>query len=209
MAARIDSTPDAPTFLHGLPTALKAFMFARVAHREQRRESDAARFIIHPLEVASLLHNTGHPDHVVAAGILHDTIEDSAATVETIRARFGAEVAEIVEAMSEDSSIADFEERKAALRRQIGALGPDASAVYAADKVTKVRELRSRAARGEGVLDPQHASAQEKLGHYVASLAMLEQGSPEHPLVRQLRFELEILHGLPPRPDLLPIDPSG
>jgi (p)ppGpp synthase/HD superfamily hydrolase len=78
-----------PTFLRDLPLALRAFTLAREAHREQRRESNAAQFIVHPLEVASLLHNTGHGEDLVAAGIL-------------------------------------------------------------------VRELRSRATRGEGVLDPRH-----------------------------------------------------
>jgi hypothetical protein len=72
--------------------------------------------------------------------------------------------------------------------------------------VAAVRELRSRAARGEDVLDPQNVPAQAKLRHYRASLEMLEQITAEHPLVRQLRFELEILHALPPRPDLLTAD---
>jgi hypothetical protein len=57
----------------------------------------------------------------------------------------------------------------------------------------KVRELRSRATRGEDVLDSGNASAQAKLEHYRAGLEMLEQITAEHPLVRQLRFELEIL----------------
>ncbi len=78
--------------------------------------------------------------------------------------------------------------------------------MYAADKVAKVRELRSRATRGENVLDPDNPSGQDKLQHYLASLTMLEQITPEHPLVRQLRFELEILRALPPRPDLLSAD---
>jgi (p)ppGpp synthase/HD superfamily hydrolase len=58
MATVVDDT-SAPSFLRALPLALAAFSFARRAHAEQRRESDAARFITHPLEVASLLHNTG------------------------------------------------------------------------------------------------------------------------------------------------------
>lgn len=202
MAAEIDAT-GVPSFLRGLPLALAAFSFARQAHAEQRRESDAARFITHPLEVASLLHNTGHPERLVAAGILHDSVEDSPTTIDTIKARFGPELAAIVAAMTEDATIENFEQRKTSLRRQIAAFGPNASAVYAADKVAKVRELRSRATRGEHVLDPGNAPAHAKLQHYRASLEMLEQITAEHPLVRQLRFELEILHALPPRPDLL------
>jgi hypothetical protein len=144
MAPDIDDT-DVPSFLYALPLALAAFSLARRVHGEQRRESDAAQFIVHPLEVASLLHNTGHSERLVAAGILHDSLEDSATTIHTIRARFGSELAAIVAAMTEDAAIGDFERRKASLRRQIAAFGPDASAVYAADKVAKVRELRTRA----------------------------------------------------------------
>jgi (p)ppGpp synthase/HD superfamily hydrolase len=200
------SEPDierTPTFLAQLPVARRAFAFADTAHRQQRRESDAARFIIHPLEVASLLYTTGHSDPVVAAGILHDTIENTAVGRQDIQDRFGPRVADVVAAMTEDETIADFTERKASLRRQIAANGLEATAVYAADKIAKVRELRSRATRGEDVLDPERSDARAMLEHYLASLAMLEQITPEHPLVRQLRFELEMLNALPPRPDLL------
>jgi (p)ppGpp synthase/HD superfamily hydrolase len=195
-----------PSFLSEPPLAQQAYTLARDAHRRQRRTSDAARFIVHPLEVAALLHNTGHAEHLVVAGILHDTIEDTATTWLDIRASFGRGIAEIVAAMTEDPAIEDFQERKAALRQQIAAFGPEAAAVYAADKVAKVRELRSRATRGENVLDSDNRSGQDKLEHYLASLTMLEQINAQHPLVRQLRFELEILHALPLRPDLLAAD---
>jgi (p)ppGpp synthase/HD superfamily hydrolase len=192
--------------LSELPLARQAYTFASDAHRQQRRESDAARFIVHPLEVAALLHNTGHAEQLVAAGILHDTIEDTATSVPDIRARFGPEIAEIVATLTEDPTIEGFQQRKAALRQQIADFDSSATAVYAADKVAKVRELRSRATRGEDVLDPDNPAGQDKLEHYLASLAMLEQIKPEHPLVRQLRFELEMPRALPPRPDLLAAD---
>ena len=74
-----------PSFLSELPLARQAYTFAWEAHRGQRRESDAARFIAHPLEVASLLYNTGHAEPLVAAGILHDTVEDTDTTLADIR----------------------------------------------------------------------------------------------------------------------------
>lgn len=197
---------ELPSFLADLPLARRAYAFAKAAHHEQRRDSDAAQFIVHPLEVAAMLHHAGHTEPVVAAGILHDTVEKSQATVRNIESDFGTEIAAIVAAMTEDPDIEDFSARKASLREQIAAFGPHATAVYAADKVAKVRELRSRATRGEKVLDPGNHPAQDKLQHYLASLTMLEQISPEHPIVRQLRFELEILRALPPRPDLLAAD---
>ena len=55
-----------PTFIVDLPLAREALARARELHRGQHRESDRAPFILHPLEVAALLHNTGHPEHVVA-----------------------------------------------------------------------------------------------------------------------------------------------
>lgn len=182
-----------PTFVRTLPLTREALAAAGELHAGQRREVDGAPFVIHPLEVASLLYNTGHSDTVIAAGVLHDAVEDTAAEVADIERRFGAEVASLVAAMTEDPEVDDYAERKARLRRQIAAIGPEATAIYAADKVTKVRELRAQAAGDGGALEPS-----EKLEHYVASLEMLEQVTPEYPLVRQLRFELEMLHALPP-----------
>lgn len=192
----------APSFLDHLPEARAALAFAAKQHTGQRRESDEAPFIIHPLEVAALLHNTGHRQQVVAAGILHDTVEDAPASVEEIRRRFGGEIAELVAAMTEDASIDEFAPRKAALRHQIAAAGPDAASIYAADKVTKVRELRARLAARPELLQ-RDARERERLDHYSESLVTLEQITPDHPLVRQLRFELEALRALPPDSALL------
>jgi hypothetical protein len=73
----------------------------------------------------------------------------------------------------------------------------EAAAVLAADKVSKARELRlglSGGVLGDDVAD--------KLAHYWASLAMLEpKPGTRHPLIEQLRFELEALETLPPGRD--------
>ena len=189
-----------PTFMADLSLARAALAFARELHGGQRRASDEAPFILHPLEVAALLFNHGHSEPVVAAGILHDTVEGSAVELGEIRDRFGDEVARLVAAVTEDAAIEDAAERKAALRRQVAETGPEASSIYAADKVAKVREFRARLTVDPGLLarDP---SAQLKLDHYQESLLMLEELTPEHSLVRQLRFELEALRWLPPRSD--------
>ena len=72
--------------------------------------------------------------------------------------------------------------------------------IYAADKLSKLRELRIRLR-----VDPAfiiRREGQDKLDHYWASLAMLERALGEHPLVEQLRFELEAIRDLPPGPAL-------
>jgi hypothetical protein len=189
---------QAPSFVRRLPAVGKAYRFAARCHSGQRRESDEAAFIVHPLEVGALLDATGSPEHVIVAGVLHDVLEKTAATPQEIRRAFGSRIASLVLALTEDPAIEPFAARKAALRAQISAEGPAAGAISAADHVTKVRELRTRIAqaRGRGEADP--PDGERKLDHYVASLETLEGQIPEHPLVRQLRFELETLDALPP-----------
>jgi hypothetical protein len=185
-----------PSFVDRLPTTRRALEFAAARHRGQTRQADRAAFILHPLEVAHLLYGRDYPDHVVAAGVLHDVIEDTDAASEELERQFGQEVARIVCAVSEPPGGGSYRERKAGLRQRVAEASTDAAAVFAADKVAKARELRlglvSRSADGDGVLDP------EKLEHYWACLNLLEQRLDDSPLVRQLRFELEALDLLPP-----------
>jgi len=181
-----------PSFVDELPLTRRALEFAVARHGDQEREADRAPFILHPLEVAHLLHGRGRPDEVVAAGVLHDTVEDAHVTVEELRTHFGDRVARLVGAVTEPDREGSYSERKAALRTAVEDAEDDAVAIYAADKVAKVRELRMTLAAGGD-------APGQKLEHYEASLALLERRLPGHPLVRQLRFELEALELLPPR----------
>lgn len=187
-----------PPFVADLPLTRAAFAYAVALHDGQQRESDLAPFVLHPVEVAQLLHGRGFDDEVVAAGLLHDAIEDTDATADDLRDRFGDRVAELVTSLSDDPAIGDARERKRALREQVAHASAEAQAIYAADKVAKARELRATLAR-----DPQASadpSIQMRLEHYAASLELLEQVVPDLPLVAQLGFELWALRELPPPP---------
>ena len=186
-----------PSFVDSLPLTRRALEFAAERHRGQLREADEAAFILHPLEVAQLLRNRGYPDEIVAAGVLHDSLEDTDATPSELEELFGAGVARLVSAVSEPVGEGSWAERKARLRLSIAEAGPEAAAVYAADKVAMTRELRLTLARDwSAAASPGTA---DKLEHYWASLALLESILDHHPLVAQLRFELEALATLPPR----------
>src|SRR5262249_45077597 len=159
----------------------QAVEWARQLHARQRRDIDQAPFVVHPLEVASLLSSFAFDQEVVAAGVLHDSVEKTEASVNDVRERFGDRVAGIVAAVSEDASIAADGARRDALARQVAAGGPDAHAVYAADKVAKVRELRARAARDS----PDHPHVQLRVEHYEHALATLRAVAPGLPLVEK------------------------
>jgi (p)ppGpp synthase/HD superfamily hydrolase len=124
--------------------------------------------------------------------VLHDVLEDTDAERSELEARFGPDVAELVVAVSDDPAIEDHAERKAALRRQVARAGECAAAVFAADKVSKARELRVRVSRGRF-----ERRDRARIAHYEASLEMLSELIPGHELVDQLRMELEALHALP------------
>ena len=185
------------SFARDLPLTQAAIAFARAHHGGQRRSSDGAPFLLHPLEVASLLELAEYPDRVIAAGVLHDVLEDTDVQSAELEQRFGPDVATLVALLSDDPAIADEEDRKADVRERVRHAGGAALVIYAADKVSKVRELRMLLAGG---LDPELAAS--KLRRHEASLAMLEGESCDPRLVELLRFELEALRVLPPAPML-------
>ena len=174
------------SFLARMPISSRAAAWADAAHEGQKRQADGAPFMVHPYEVAMLLHATGYGDAVVAVGLLHDVVEKGGASVAEVRESFGAEIAADVTALTEDDGIADYHERKAALRRSVEEAREDVVAVFAADKVVKARELRLAAA-ADRLLAREVACKRE---HYVASLAVLDRRLPGHPLTDALRFEL-------------------
>ena len=182
-----------PSFVDELPATRLALEFAAARHTGQRRSGDLAPFILHPLEVAHLLRGRDYPDDVVAAGVLHDVIEDAGVTRGELEERFGPRVATLVSAVTEPSPEGTYRDRKARLRDAVAEADADAVAIYAADKVAKLRELRIVIAT-----TPDYEPDQEQLQHYWASLELLEERQSGDPLVRQLRFELEALALLPP-----------
>jgi (p)ppGpp synthase/HD superfamily hydrolase len=181
-----------PRFVRGLPQTTAALAYARQLHDGQRRQVDGAPFIAHPLEVATLLHSVGASDDVIAAGILHDALEKTTATRTGISKRFGRRVAALVAAVSEDDAIKGYARRKAALREQVARAGHDALLLFAADKLSKVRELR---------LGPTTSTQlrRRRLRHYRHCLGLLEEQLPGCQLVTELRAELETLPEAPAR----------
>jgi len=93
---------------------LRAAHFAARHHRRQKRKgSDAEPYINHPIAVADLIANVGRVTDALTltAALLHDTVEDTDATLGDIEREFGAEVRSIVAELTDDKSLPS-EERK-------------------------------------------------------------------------------------------------
>ena len=80
----------------------KAYNFAIKAHSSQKRASGDP-YSVHPIEVANILTDLKLDSATITTGLLHDTIEDTFATYETIKGEFGEEIAELVEGVTKIS----------------------------------------------------------------------------------------------------------
>jgi len=82
----------------------KAYNFALEAHQNQKRE-EGAPYIIHPVAVANILTDLKLDSATITTGLLHDTIEDTNITYETVRKEFGEEVANLVDGVTKISAL--------------------------------------------------------------------------------------------------------
>ena len=82
----------------------KAFDFAMNAHKNQKRKSGDP-FVIHPLAVANILSDLKLDSATIVTGLLHDTIEDTEATYQSVLKEFGKEVADLVDGVTKISAL--------------------------------------------------------------------------------------------------------
>jgi len=154
----------------------KAYEFAENAHMGQVRKSGETYFI-HPVSVASNLTDLMNDATSIAAGFLHDTVEDCPeVTLETIRAEFGDEVAQLVDGVTKLDKL-DFtnreEQQAESLRKMILAMSKDIRVVIIklADRLHNMRTLRFQAE------NRQRAIAHETLDIYAPLAHRLGMGS--------------------------------
>src|SRR6516225_4746946 len=123
----------------------KAYDYSLRHHQGQTRASGEP-YLVHPLEVASVLADMRMDTTAIAAGLLHDAVEDTAVTVDDIRNQFGEQVAHIVEGVTKISKIefASREEAQAeSVRKMVLAMVDDIRVVMIklADRLHNMRTL--------------------------------------------------------------------
>lgn len=166
----------------------RALAKAGAAHAGQVRSgSGGLPYIEHPRMVAALLARCGYPDPTLAAALLHDVVEDSDTTVADLRAEFGAEIAALVAALSDDESIASYRDRKDEHRARIARVDGDALAIYAADKLSNMTTLHGAiTAEGMRVAAEYKVPLRLKLEVWEDDAAMLAEAAPRLALLEPL-----------------------
>ena len=125
----------------------KAYNFAVKAHKNQKRASGDP-YSVHPIEVANILTDLKLDSATITTGLLHDTIEDTFATYETIKTEFGDEVAELVDGVTKISvfeNTADTNSKVENFRKLILATSKDIRVllVKIADRLHNMRTIKA------------------------------------------------------------------
>ena len=165
-----------------METVLQAVAFAAEKHRTQRRKDIETPFINHPIQLAYILVQADVEDpKILAAALLHDTIEDTDTTLDEIEIVFGHEVAHIVAECSDDKKQTKLE-RKQAQIDHAAKLSRAAKLVKLADKISNVSDI-------EGA-PPAGWSIERKREYFDWAKAVVDQMRGTHPGL-EARFDAE------------------
>ena len=122
---------------------LKAAHFAAKKHRDQRRkDEDASPYINHPISVAKIISEIGNVEdpEILAAALLHDTIEDTKTTQEELIDNFGEKVCSLVQEVTDDKTLSRLQRKQ----RQIDhakEISEGAALIKLGDKISNVTDI--------------------------------------------------------------------
>ena len=156
----------------------EAIIYATVMHQGKVRKFKGIPFILHPLEVAQILSTMTDDQEVIAAGILHDIVEDTDGTLSEIEKRFGQRVAFLVSSESEEEypgeeKSATWRRRKeGSLRVLQSSTDTGVKMLWLADKLANIRSLAQiYSETGEAMWQGLHQSDPEMQRWYYRSVA--------------------------------------
>jgi (p)ppGpp synthase/HD superfamily hydrolase len=177
-----------------------ALGYAARLHAEQVRKGTGVPYIAHLLAVTALALEYGADEETAIAALLHDAVEDQggAATLEAIRQRFGARVAEIVDGCS-DTDVTPkppWRARKEAYIAHVRVAPPDVRLVSAADKLHNARSiLADYRVLGDALWDRFTGGKAGTLWYYRALVDAFRAAGPS-PLVEELARVVDELAAL-------------
>ena len=142
----------------------RAIIFAVKAHHNSERREKGFPYIVHPMEAVEIVATITSDQELLAAAVLHDTVEDTDVTLEDIRHEFGDRVASIVEAES-DKNIEGVSETDTWMERKQTAIDRlrqaplDAKIVAMGDKLSNMRAIyRDYLTKGDSLWQIFHVS---------------------------------------------------
>lgn len=176
----------------------KAIVKAVLLHQGQTRKGDGTPFIAHPLAVALLLAPYTQDDEVLAAALLHDTLEDTPYTALELDRDFGTRIREMVQSVTIYNSQGDWEERKRIYLDRIASFSEGSRLICCGDKIHNLSTLAAALEEnGEIVWRKFGAPPQRLIWFHQEAYARLSQDW-SHPLLEGFAKALKRLVSLAP-----------
>lgn len=161
----------------------RAAKFAEQAHKGMFRKGTSIPYITHPLETALITAMMTDDEELIAAALLHDTVEDAGVTYRELQEQFGVRVARLVAEESEDKS-KSWLERKGCTLAHLKDADRDTKLLTLADKLSNIRSMaRDYILVGEGLWERFNVRQKELHAWYYTSMIELLRdldGMPEY-----------------------------
>lgn len=174
-------------------------------HRGQERRGSGVPYVQHVAAVALILDRLGFREEVVIAGLLHDAVEDTDATLEIVRAEFGGEVVDLVADCSEvkrddAGNERPWIDRKRDHLHSLSSAPVEARAIILADKLHNLVSIEIDLIEGCPIWSLFHAERDQVLRHYHESIELLSRGDPRlETLAERCREVLARVEAIPPK----------
>ena len=127
------------------PLINKAKMLAGKAHEGQFRKYSGMPYIVHPIEVATIVQSVDHTDEMIAAALLHDVVEDTDYSFEDIANEVSPKVAELVKGLTDVSNPQDGNRkiRKAIDKDHLAEQNAEVQTIYLADVISNSQDIKA------------------------------------------------------------------
>ena len=172
----------------------EALEFACRVHKNQYRKNpeDQIPFIHHPMMVALILQRAGFNAQVIAAGMLHDVLEDTTVTYRELETRFGPYIAGLVREVSEQDKKLPWEERKRRYIEHIKTAPDEAKAISVSDKIHNIQSILKTVKQGIDIWQVFKRGKDKQLERFKTLLSSLEPVW-RHPLLDELAAAIKQL----------------
>lgn len=145
----------------------RALAYATQQHKKQFRKGPGNEpYINHCIRVADELRSAGYDPKTVAAGILHDTVEDTSTTCKDLENLFGKKVADLVMTVTEKGENMTWGQRLVSYSKRVKKGLPSAKAISAADKIDNMTSMSDTLKSGFNIFQKMHAGPEQQIAKF-------------------------------------------
>lgn len=171
----------------------QAILFAVEHHAGAVRKTSSHPYIIHPLETMQILYSMKADMPLLTAAVLHDTVEDTDATLDEIYQKFGDHIGALVESHTEDKRLS-WTERKQHTIRMLPLASLEVKMMILADKVSNMRSIASDYKRLGEVFWESFNAPKEKQKWYYGEMCRALESLAEVPQCAKVYHEMTELY---------------